>query len=112
MKTRYITVALLVVLAFVIGYNLGLRLTLVPGAKKAINGLRDTELLASSISIAALDRLERGDTEGAKRLLATQVSGYYRSDMIDASGKGAATRKHIEDLSMRSPLLKQMLDSR
>jgi hypothetical protein len=111
MKTRYIIVALLVVLAFAIGYNLGLRVALVPGAKKAIDGLRDTQLLASSVSIATLDRLERGDAEGAKRLLATQISGYYRSDLIDVSGKGPATRKHIEDLSSRSPILKQMLDS-
>ncbi len=101
-----------VILAFLVGSYLGMRLTLVPGAKRALDRIRDTQLLASSVSMATLDRLERGDVEGAKRLLATQVSGYYCSDMIDASGQGAATRKHIEALSSRSPVLKQMLESR
>jgi hypothetical protein len=111
MKTRHFTVAVAVLLTLLVGYYLGLRLTLAEGAKKAFRGLRDTQLLASSVSVTTLDRLERGDVEGAKRLLATQISGYYRSDMIDASGNGAITRKYIEDLSSRSPVLKEMLSS-
>ena len=100
-----------VVLAVLVGYNLGLRLTLAKEATKALRRLRDTQLLASTISITTLDRLERGDSDGAKRLLATQISAYYRSDMNDTSVEGATVRQHIQDLSARSPVLKQMLDS-
>jgi hypothetical protein len=35
------------------------------------------------ISVTALDRLENGDIDGTKRLLATNVSGYYRSSIKD-----------------------------
>jgi hypothetical protein len=111
MKSRHVLIALLILLGFMSGYLLGLRLTLIPGAKRAITHLRDTQFFATTISIATLERLERGDVDGAKRLLANEISGYYHSDMIDASENSASMRKAVEELSTRSPVLKKAMDS-
>jgi hypothetical protein len=111
MNTRRVAYGLLVLLALLAGYLLGLRLTLAEGAKKAFVDLGDIQRLASVISASALDRLESDDIEGAKRLLAVPVAAYYHSDMKGLSpANQAMIRKRIEEISAHSPTLKQALE--
>ena len=71
MNTRRLAVLLVVLLAFVSGYYLGRRLTLLKEAKKAFRDVGNTQRFATTISVAALERLENGDIDGTKYLLAT-----------------------------------------
>jgi hypothetical protein len=96
--------------AFVSGCYLGLRLTLLKEAKKAFRDIGNTQRFAAMISVTALDRLENGDIDGTKRLLATNVSGYYRSSIKDDPfAIEPKLRETIEKTSEHSPVLKQML---
>jgi hypothetical protein len=97
-------------LAFLSGYYLGLRLTLLEEAKRAFRDVGDTQRFAAMISVTTLDRLESGDVDGAKRLLATNVFGYYRSNIKDDPfAVQAKLREMIEKTGDRSPVLKQLL---
>jgi hypothetical protein len=110
MNIRRIAVGAWILFAFVGGYHLGLRLTLLEEAKKAFVGIQDTQHLAAVISAATLKRLESGDTEGAKRLLATNLSGYHRADRkVAPSPQQITLRQEIEKMSEQSPTLRQML---
>jgi hypothetical protein len=105
--TRFL---LVVLLAFVSGCYLALRLTLLKEAKKAFRDIGNTQRFAAMISVTALDRLENGDIDGTKRLLATNVSGYYRlSIKDDPFAIEPKLRETIEKTSEHSPVLKQML---
>ena len=58
----------------------------------------------------SLTALENGDIDGTKRLLATNVSGYYRSSIKDDPfAIEPKLRETIEKTSEHSPVLKQML---
>ncbi len=108
--TRRITVGLAVILAFVSGYYLGLKLVLPGTASKLFRDATDTGYFAAVISFATLDRLERGDAESAKRLLAQNISIYCRSNVPDADpSRRTKLREDAEKLSSRSPVLKEML---
>jgi hypothetical protein len=110
MNTRRLAVLLVVLLVFMSGYYLGLRWTLLKEAKKAFRDVGNTQRHATMISVAALDRLENGDIDGAKRLRATNVSDYYRSSIKDDPfAVEPKLREMIEKTSEHSPVLKQML---
>ncbi len=110
MNTRRALIALWLFVAFIVGYFLGMRLDLAGYAHRAFVGITDQQYFASTLSIAGLERLERGDIDGAKRLLATNVSGYYRHPVRDADPRRQAQiREQIEKTSEHSPILKEML---
>jgi len=109
-RTCRLAISLGIILAFVLGYYLGINLVLPGSANKLFRDASDTGYFAALISLASLDRLERGDADGAKRLLAQNVSSYCRSDMPDADPtRRAQFRHHAEELSARSAVLKELL---
>ena len=77
---------------------------------QALRVASDTGYLAAVVSLTALDRLERGDVEEAKRLLADNIATYCKSDVPDAyPTRKAHFREHAEKLSARSLVLKERL---
>jgi hypothetical protein len=110
MNTRRVAIVLWLFVAFVVGYVLGIRLELAGYMHRAFRGVSDQQYYATMLSIAGLERLERGDIDGAKRLLSTNVSSYYRYPVGDTDPRRQAQiREQIEKTSEHSPLLKEML---
>lgn len=108
--TRRIVIGLSVILAFLAGYFLGVNLVFPGSVKKLFRDAADTGYFAAVISLGTLDRLERGDVDGAKRLLAQNVSIYCRSDLPDADpARKAKLRRQAEEVSTHSPALKEQL---
>src|ERR1051325_2099054 len=109
-RTRRLVVARSVILAFVAGYYLGIILVLPGHVQNLFHDATDTGYFAAVMSLATLDNVERGDTEGAKRLLAQNVSIYCRSEVPDADpSRKAQLRQDAEKISARSPVLKELL---
>ena len=110
MNKRSITIVAWVVLALAIGYYFGLKLTLQQGVKRVLSGLEDKQYFAAVLSVAVLERLEKVDVDGAKRLAATNLAFYYRSKVRDVDpARTAEVRNRIEKLSEHSPILKEKL---
>ena len=108
--TRRIAVGLSVFLAFLAGCYLGVNLALPGTMKKLFRDTSDTGYSTAVSSLSTLELLERGDTEGVKRLLAQNVSIYCRSDMPDADpARKAKLRRQAEKISAHSPALKEQL---
>ena len=108
--TRRFAVCLSVVVAFLVGYFLGVNLVFPDSVKKLFRDASDTGYFAAIISLATLDRLERGDAEGAKRLLAQNISRYCRSDMPEADPtRRTQLRRQAEEVSAHSPILKEQI---
>jgi hypothetical protein len=108
--TRRIVIGLSVFLAFLAGCYLGVNLVLPGSMKKLFRDASDTGYFAAVISLGTLDRLERGDVDGAKRLLAQNVSIYCRSDLPDADPtRRIQLRRQVEEVSTHSPALKEQL---
>jgi hypothetical protein len=108
--TRRFAVCLSVIFAFLIGYLLGVNLVFPGSVKKLFRDASDTRYFAAVISLGTLDRLERGDAEGAKRLLAQNLSFYCRSDMPETDpARRTQLRRQAEELSAHSPILKEQL---
>jgi hypothetical protein len=79
MNQRRLLVVLSILLAFAAGYLLGFRWTIALYARSALKRLADSEFYAATLSVVGLERLEKGDIDGAKRVLATDLSAYVRS---------------------------------
>ena len=78
--------------------------------KKLLRGTSDSGYFAAVMSFSTLEVLERGDAEGAKRLLAQNVSIYCRSDIPDAdSTRKAKLRRQVEEVSAHSQALREQL---
>jgi len=108
--TRRLAIALSVFLAFLAGCYLGVNLVLPGTMKKFFRGTSDSGYFAAVMSLGTLEVLERGDAEGAKRLLAQNVSIYCRSDMPDADPtRKAKLRRQAEKVSANSPALRDQL---
>ena len=108
--TRRILIGLSVFLAFLAGCYVGVSLVLPGSIKKLFRDTSDTGYFAAVLSLGTLDRLERGEVDGAKRLLAQNVSIYCRSDMADADPtRKAKLRRQAEEVSAHSPALKEQL---
>jgi hypothetical protein len=69
MNQRRLLVVLSIVLAFATGYNLGFKWTAGWMAKSALKRLADSDFYAASLSVAGLERLEKGDVDGASLVL-------------------------------------------
>ncbi len=109
MNSRRIAIVLSLLLAAFAGYYLGLRLTLI---REAFRDVGDAQRFAATaiVSVTALDRLESGDVNEAKRLLATNVASYYHANIkYDPFAVQLKLRETIEKTSERSPILKEML---
>jgi hypothetical protein len=107
---RRLLVVVSILLAFVTGYNLGFRWTVAWTARSALKRLADSDFYAASLSVAGLDRLESGDIDGAKRLLARDLSGYFRSKAKEVpSSHEAVLLQQMEKTSEHSTILKEML---
>ena len=103
-------IGLSVVLAFIAVSYLGLNLLVLGVGKKLFRDASNTGYFAALVSLTALDRLERGDVEDTKRLLADNIATYCKSDVPDADPtRKAHFREHAEKLSARSPVLKERL---
>jgi hypothetical protein len=110
MTTRRIVIGLSVILAFLAGYFLGVNLVFPGSVKKLFRDAADTGYFAAVISLGTLDRLERGDVDGAKRLLAQNISIYCRSDLPDADPtRRIQLRRQVEELTAHSPALREQL---
>jgi hypothetical protein len=109
MNSRRIAIVLSILFSAFAGYYLGLRLTLL---REALRGVADEQRFATTAisSVIALDRLENGDVNEAKRLLAINVASYYHSNIkYDPIAVQPKLRETIEKTSERSPVLKEML---
>ena len=110
MNQRRLLVVLSILLAFAAGYSLGFRWTIALYARSALKRLADSEFYAATLSVAGLERLEKGDIDGAKRVLATDLSAYVRSKAKEVpSSHEAVLLQQIQKTSERSPMLKEML---
>lgn len=110
MNERRLIIVLSILLAFAAGVFLGLRGTLAWTSRVALKRLADSDFYAATLSVSGLELLERGDIEGAKRLLASDLSGYRRSKAKQVpSAHEAALLQQIEKTSEHSAILKQML---
>ena len=108
--TRRIVVGLSVFLAFLAGCYLGVNLVVAGTMKKLLRNSSDTGYSTAVMSLSTLELLERGETEGVKRLLAQNISMYCRSDMPDADPtRKAKLRRQAEKISAHSPALKEQL---
>lgn len=108
--TRRIVIGLSIFLAFLAGCYLGVNLVLTGTIKELLRNGSDTSYSAALISLGTLDQLERGNADGAKRLLAQNVSIYCRSDLPDADpARKAKLRRQAEKISAHSPALKEQL---
>ena len=108
--TRRFVIGLSVFLAFLAGCYLGVNLALPSTMKKLFHDSSDTGYFAAVMSLATLEVLERGDVEGAKRLLAQNVSIYCRSNLPDADPtRKTKLRRQAEEVSAHSPALKEQL---
>ena len=109
-RTRRLMIGLFVVLAFIAVSYVGLNLAVLGVGKKLLRGASDSGYLAAVVSLAALNQLERGEVEDAKRLLADIIANYCKSDAPDADpSRKAQLRDHAERLSVRSSVLKVRL---
>jgi hypothetical protein len=110
MNSHRIAIVLWIVVSFVTGYYLGMRFELGGYAKRAFVGIGDQQYFAAALSVAGVELLERGDVDGAKRLLGTRLSGYYHSQIKDADPvRQAQLREQIKKTSDHSRTLKDML---
>jgi hypothetical protein len=108
--TRRVAIALCVIFAFLVGYFLGVNLVFPGDVKKLFRDASDTGYLAAVMSRSTIELLERGDLDGAKRLLAQNVSIYCRSDLPDADpSRRTRIRRQAEEISAHSPALKEQL---
>jgi hypothetical protein len=108
--TRRFAIGLSVFLAFLAGCYLGVNLVLPGTMKKLLRDTSDSGYFAAVMSLGILEVLERGDAEGAKRLLAQNISIYCRSDMPDADPiRKAKLRQQAEKVSAHSPALREQL---
>jgi hypothetical protein len=105
-----VLVVLVILLAFTTGYSLGFRLTMALYARSTLKRLADSDFYAATLSVSGLELLERGETDEAKRLLATDAASYVRSKTKEVpSSHEAVLLKQIEKTSEHSPILKEML---
>jgi hypothetical protein len=110
MNERRLIVVLSILLAFAAGVFLGLRGTLAWTSRVALKRLADSEFYAATLSVAGLERLEKGDIDGAKRVLATDLSAYVKSKAKEVpSSHEAVLLQQIQKTSEHSPMLKEML---
>jgi hypothetical protein len=110
MNQRRLLVVLSILLAFAAGYSLGFRWTVAVYARGALKRLADSEFYAATLSVAGLERLEKGDIDCAKRVLATDLSAYVRSKAKEVpSSHEALLLQQIQKTSEHSPVLKEML---
>jgi hypothetical protein len=110
MNQRRFLVIVSILCAFAIGYNLGFRWTVAWTARSALKRLADSDFYAATLSVAGLEHLERGDIDGAKRLLAGNLSSYVRSKAKEVpSSHEAVLLQQIEKTSEHSTILKEML---
>ncbi len=99
-----------ILLAFATGYSVGFRWTIALTARSALKRLADSDFYAATLSVSGLEHLERGDIDGAKRLLATDLAGYFRKKSKEVPSSHEAVLLHqIERTSEHSAILKQML---
>ena len=79
-------------------------------ARSALKRLSDSDFYAATLSVAGLERLEKGDIDGAKHVLATDLSAYVRSKAKEVpSSHEAVLLQQIQKTSEHSTMLKQML---
>jgi hypothetical protein len=64
MNQRRLLVVLSILLAFTAGYSLGFRWTIALYARSSLKRLADSEFYAATLSLAGLERLEKGDVDG------------------------------------------------
>jgi len=73
--------------------------------------LRAKERLLALVSVSVLDKLEEGQTDKAKSLLAAQVAQYYLdTQQLDGSPAKKELLRHIEVSSGNSSQLKNALN--
>ena len=109
-RTRRLVIGLCVVLAFIVVAYVELNLVVFVVGKKLFRDASNTGYSMAVWSLGTLDLLERGDVEGVKRLLATNIATYCKSGLPDADPtRKAHFREQAEKLSTRSAALKECL---
>ena len=79
-------------------------------ARSAVERLADSDFYAAALSVSDLELLERGDTDGAKRIFATNLAAYFRRKSKEVpSSHEAVLLQQIQRTSEHSAVLKQML---
>ena len=79
----------------------------------ALQSLEDKQRYSCMISLAALDKLEKGDQEYAKRILAREVAGYYQHPLGSAdSPHRKEIFSYIEALRAKSSALDKELSKK
>src|SRR4051794_25575993 len=68
----------------------------------AVEALADKQEYSCTISLGALDRLEAGEMDRAKLLLAREVASYYRHPLGQAPAQRQKLLDHIEKSRARS----------
>lgn len=111
-------ISLMTILALVVGLDSGFTLAsriYLPMLRSilgnVLSSVNNDQLLASTVSAAALTKLEDGKDSEAKSLLAVMLASYYRQ-LKDSKTLNAQQQKalaHIEELRSKSETLRQKL---
>lgn len=78
----------------------------------AVAALADKQEYTCVISLAALDRLESGETDRAKFLLAREVASYYQHPLGQTTAQRQKLLTLIENSSAKSEILKAELSKK
>ena len=110
--TFKLIVAVLVagIVGALIGFELASRVffpRLAGGALQAIQRIDSEQRYATVVSLAALSKLEAGDTDGAKSFLAHEVIGYSKASFDDSLPENQKLKSLIQDAISKSPTLQQ-----
>jgi hypothetical protein len=87
--------------------------TLRAAVPTALQSLEDRQQYSCVISLAALDKLETGNTDGAKLILARDVASYYRHPIGRAdSPERRKLMPHIDAVRSKSSALNEELSKK
>ena len=113
MTSKLVTVAVVAGLfGLLAGYELAARVffpKLAADARLAAHSISSEQRYAAVISLAALNKLESGQIEKAKSLLAHEVIGYSRSDFDASLRQREQIGPLIQAAIEKSPALKEEL---
>jgi hypothetical protein len=93
-----------------VGFELASRVffpRLARGALQAVQRIDSEQRYATVVSLAALHKLEAGDTDGAKSFLAHEIISYSKAMFDDSLPENQKLKTLIRDAVSKSPTLQQ-----
>jgi|ERR1043166_2739996 hypothetical protein len=110
--TFKLIVAVLVaaIIGALVGFELASRVffpRLARGALQTVQRIDSEQRYATVVSLAAVHKLEAGDTDGAKSFLAHEIVRYSKADFDDSLPENQKLKAFVQDELSKSPTLQQ-----